>query len=225
MANTHISSKKVQIDKAQATIIGIVAGAVFITVFSLVSAKSLWTQRSYQSRVISAKEKARDQLEKNISSVEDLTVAYSEFVSTTKPNIIDGNPTGTGDRDGDNARIVLDALPSKYDFPALTTSLEKLIIDKKLKIEGIVGDDDEIEQQKVVDNSAPIEIPFQIEAVGSSSAIQDLLIAFEKSIRPFQATKLKLVGGESSQDITMTLDAKTFYQPDKSLNIKMENVK
>jgi hypothetical protein len=225
MANVHISTKKVQIDKSKATVVIIVAVAVFVTIFSLVSAKALYTQRSYQARVIIAKENARDQLEKNIASVEDLTSSYTEFVSTAKPNIIDGNPTGTGERDGDNARIILDALPSKYDYPALVTSLEKLMLDRKLKIEGIKGDDKELELSQVAENGQLIEVPFQIEAEGSRSSVQELFVAMEKSIRPFQAKKLKIAAATSNQDIKVTLDAITFVLPEKSFIIKTENVK
>ncbi len=225
MANAHISTKKVQIDKSKATVVSIVAAAVFVTVFSLVSAKALYTQRSYQSRVITAKENARDQLEKNIASVEDLTTSYTEFISTAKPNIIDGNPTGTGERDGDNARIILDALPSKYDYPALLSSLEKLMLDRKLKIEGIKGQDDELKLSETAENGALIEVPFQIEAEGSRSSVQELFVAMEKSIRPFQTKKLKIAAGTSNQDIKVTLDAITYVLPEKSFIIKTENVK
>lgn len=226
MARTHISTKKVQIDKAQATVVAIIAGAVFVTVFSLVSAKALWTQRSYQSRVITVKEKARDQLDKNVDSVDDLVASYTEFISNPV-NIIDGNPSGKGEKDGDNARLILDALPSKYDFPAVTTSLEKLLLEKNFKIDGITGKDDEVAQQELKETSSPvpIDIPFQIEATGSGTAIQDLLLVFEKSIRPFQAQKFKLTGGESDKDIKLTFDAKTFYQPGKALSIKQKEVK
>ena len=224
MAEFKLTSKKMQIDKAQATTVGAVATAVFITVFSLVSTKSLWTQRTYQARVIAQKQDARDQLETNVAAVDGLVESYKQFTNAGT-NMLGGNPAGTGEKDGDNARLVLDALPSKYDFPALITSLEKIITDKKLKIDSITGTDDEVAQAKVKDsgNPKPGDMPFQISVSGSYASIQDLFTAFERSIRPFQATKIQLKGGAS--DMKLTMDAKTYYLPEKTLDIKKVDVK
>lgn len=224
MADLKLTSKKTQIDKAQAMSVSIVAAAVFVAVFSLVSTKSLWTQRGYQSRVIAKKQIAKKQLEDNVTSVKDLVQSYQQFVGATT-NIMGGNPTGTGEKDGDNARLILDALPSKYDFPALTTSLEKLISDKGLKIESITGTDDEVNQSAAKSEAtpAPVAIPFQITVSGSYAAVQDVLSSMERSIRPFQSQKLLLKSGTGT--ITLTLDSQTYFMPQKSLDIKQEEVK
>ncbi|MCX6727482.1 MAG: hypothetical protein NTX11_01550 [Candidatus Saccharibacteria bacterium] len=223
MLDIQNSAKRVQVTKAQATAIATIAGAVFITVFSLVSSKSLWTQRAYQARVIDKKEKARVQLEDNINAVSGLVTSYKNFISNPT-NLLGGSPSGTGEKDGDNARLILDALPSKYDFPALTTSLEKLLVDRKFKIDGITGTDDELAQAKAAaGDSKTVEMPFQVSVTGNGTSIQDLLVVLEKSIRPFQATKLTLKGGTA--DLKLVLDAKTYYQPEKTLNIKQETVK
>lgn len=222
MAKLHLTTKKVQIDKAQATIVGVVAGAVFITVFSLVSSKALWSQRGYQARVIAKKAAARDQLDTNVKSVQGLVSAYKDFVGSST-NMLDGNPSGTGDQDGDNAKLVLDALPSKYDFPALASSLEKILNDRK--IQGTIsGTDDEIAQADAAESAdpVPVEIPFQISTSGSYSSVQDLVSVFERSIRPFEVQKMTLSGGVS--DMSLSLDLKTYFQPEKTLSIKKEVV-
>src|SRR5689334_22008086 len=123
---TPLSTKRIQVSKATATIVGTIAAAAFIAVFSLIASQALLSQRAYQSRVIAGKEKAKKQLEDNIKAVNVLSTQYKAFIGTSQ-NIIGGNPSGSGERDGDNARIVLDALPSKYDFPALAASLEKIL--------------------------------------------------------------------------------------------------
>ncbi len=150
MAKVHLPSgfptKRLIINKANATMVIAIAVATFVTVFCLITAKALLSQRAYQARVITRKEKAKDQLKENIKSVEALDTSYKEFVSSPV-NVLDGNPAGTGEKDGDNPRIVLDALPSKYDFPALATSLEKLLTDRNYKVDGITGTDEEIAQQ------------------------------------------------------------------------------
>lgn len=224
MASKRISSKRLQIDKARANTITLVAIAVFVTVFSLVSCRALWLQRSYQAKVIGKKKEALDVLKSNSQAVNGLVSSYKTFVSAPT-NIIDGNPNGTGEKDGDNARIVLDALPSKYDFPALATSLEKILTERKFKVESIKGVDDEVVQaaQKVSGEPKPVPIPYQITVDSSYSAIQDLITVFERSIRPFSTDKLVLKG--SADNMQMVLDGKTYYQPEKTLDIKLETVK
>ncbi len=221
---SQFSTKRLQIDKANATMVGIVAGAVFVTVFSLVSAKALWSQRSYQARVIGKKEIARDQLQNNLDAVTKLKTSYEAFVGSPE-NVLGGNPAGTGDKDGDNAKLVLDALPSKYDFPALTTSLEKLLTSKNFKIGSITGTDDEVAQSKnqLSDNPKPIPVPFSLTVTGSYTSVQDLIQSFEHSIRPFDMSKVSFSGNNNT--LQLTLSANTYYQPEKSLNIKQEVVK
>ncbi len=217
-------TKRLQIDKANATMVAMVAAAAFIAVFSLVSSRALLRQRTYQNKVIDQQTKARDQLKTNLAAVDQLVIAYKSF-TTTPDNVIGGNPSGTGDKDGDNAKIILDALPSKYDFPALTTSIEKLLGEKKFKVNSITGTDDEVAQSKneSVDNPEPIEIPFEFDAESNSGATKDLINVLEKSIRPIHIKSITLTGGESNLKLRVT--AKTYYQPEKSLNIKTQVVK
>lgn len=216
-----IMSKRLQIDKSQATMVGFIAAAVFVAVFSLVSSKALFSQVQYQNKVINKKEDARDTIEQNVDSVGDLVQSYQQFVNAS-PNMLDGNPKGTGEKDGDNARLVLDALPSKYDFPAVTSSVEKIVNDKKLKLEEITGVDDEV-NQKAIKESVVQEMPFQIVVSGTLGNIRQLVSTFEKSIRPFTFTKIELEGG--ANDMKATIDMKTYYQPAKALEVKKEVVK
>ena len=225
MAAIDLKPKRVQIDKANVVVVAAVTIAAFVSIFSLVAIKSLWSQRSYQSHVISARETARDQLKSNIDNAGKLTESYKQFVSSAA-NVIGGSAAGTGERDGDNARIVLDALPSKYDFPALASSLEKLIKGQGLSIQSIVGTDDELNQGGAEDSSTPaaVEMPFKLAISGDYTATQNFIIVLEKSIRPFVINQLVLDAGEGGT-ISMTIDAKTFYQPEKSLNVKSEVIK
>ncbi len=224
MANPIASIKRTKIDKANTVMITVVAAASFIVVFSLVASKALLSQRAYQSRVIAKKEAARDQLKKNLDASNTLETAYQSFVSTTQ-NVIGGNPNGTGDKDGDNAKIVLDALPSKYDFPALATSLQKILDQAGVKVNSITGNDDELAQagQKPSSNPQAIEMPFEVNVTANYGGIQNLINSFEKSIRPFNIDSLEFSG--SDNNLTLDLKAKTYYQPEKSLSITKEVVK
>lgn len=220
--NVRPSGKRTQINKANTTMVIVVAVASFITMFSLVAAKALWDQRSFQARVITEKEVARNQLKANVAAVDTLTTSYQAFVGTSE-NVIGGNPTGKGDKDGDNAKLVLDALPSKYDFPALATSLEKLLTSGDYTIDNITGTDDEANQQAALGQKQPVEIPFQIGASGSYANVQKLVSSLEKSIRPFSVTRISFNGDDS--ELQVQVDAKTFYLPEKTLNITTKEVK
>lgn len=242
----HVSTKRLQIDKANSTIVAVVGIAAFLVAFSLVAARSLISRQSYQNKVISAQEKARDQLQANIDAVDDLKVKYSEFVNRQE-NIIKGNSTGNGERDGDNARIILDALPSKYDFPALASSLEKILADRNYTITTISGVDDEAGQnggaqgaegegvdpaaaaagsaaqtQQSASGSA-VEMPFEIGAEGNYKGMIELLNVFRNSIRPLYVQVLTFKAGDGDT-IQVDIQGKSYYQPERALNITEEVV-
>ncbi len=223
MAGQHqVSLKRIQINKANTIMVASIAVAAFIVVFSLVASRALLSKRGYQSRVIDGKTTAVNQLEQNLDTVDELVVSYQAFVGTPD-NVIGGNPSGSGEGDGDNAKIVLDALPSKYDFPALATSLEK-ILGKKYQIDGITGTDDEVAQGNgTVTAPAPVDMPFEVGATGNFTSIKDLLLIFERSIRPIKISKLE-VNGSNSQ-LQITVNAKTYYQPEKTLSVQKKVVK
>src|SRR4051812_20834299 len=114
MALKKVSTKHLAIDKANAQTVGSVAAAAFIAIFCLFAAKSVVSQIQYQSKLTREKQKAHVQLQKNVTAFQSLTTAYRAFDSTAT-NVIGGTTKGTGDNDGNNSKIILDALPSKYD--------------------------------------------------------------------------------------------------------------
>lgn len=223
MANGKASEKRLLINKANQRIVAITTAASFIIVFCLVASYTLVGQLSYQNRVLGKKKAALNQIKEDIDSVESLKASYTAFVQTPQ-NVLGGNSNGNGSKDGDNARIVLDALPSKYDFPALTTSLEKLALSQGVGIENINGTDDEIAQSNSASSTPePVAMPFQISVTGNYDAIQKVVKAFEKSIRPIQIQTIQLTGSE--QKMQMSITAQTYYQPEKNLKIRTEVVK
>jgi len=219
MATKQVQSKRIQINKAQATMLGLVIFASVVTVFSLVASKAFFSKASYLNHVAGEKEKAAKQLKTNIDAVSSLVTSYKSFASQN-PNLVGGNSTASGERDGDNGRLVLDALPSKYDFPALATSLEKLLAG--YTINSITGNDDATSQaaNTVTD---PVAMPFTINIKSDYNGIQKLSSTFEKSIRPFQIESMVLSG--TNANIEAVITAQTFYQPEKNLKIDMKVVK
>lgn len=221
MARTTSITKRALITKANRNVVIMAAAAAFVLIFAVVAGRAMISQIAYQQRVIDAKKEALAVAEADLEALDNLEQSYGQFVASD-PNVLGGSISGNGELDGDNARIVLDALPSKYDFPALTTSLEELILQQGMKIQDISGTDQEAQQEQVSADPAPIAMPFQVQANGSYGAVQDLVGAFLRSIRPFNVQSMEIAGSESS--MTVTIDAETFYQPEKELSITEETV-
>ena len=160
----------------------------------------------------------------NITAANDLQTSYKAFVETPE-NLLGGNPNGQGDKDGDNARLILDALPSKYDFPALATSLEKILKSENFSIQSITGTDDEVQQSATTasPNPQPVPMPFEVSFTVSYASMGFLLGTLEKSIRPIQVQRLSLSGQNGSMQATIA--GQTFYQPAKSLSITTRTIK
>lgn len=222
MVDLHLSIKHFEINKANNRLIVTVAVAVIISVFCLVSAKSLLGQSAYQRRVLAAKHTAANQLKANVVVAQKLLVQYQVFEDST-PNIIGGqggrNP-GNGPSDGDNAQIVLDALPSQYDFPALISSLEKILGSEGVSVQGIGGTDAGQPETLVsgsLGNVQPVPITFSVEASTSYSNSKKVIQDFERSIRPVSITNLQLSGTQDSMHIT--INATTYYQPAKTFSV------
>lgn len=218
------SMKRIGVNKANARIVAVTAGATFVVMFCLVGAYSLFGQLTYQNRVISAKNKAIDQLEANLKARDSLVTSYTAFAKSGQ-NFIGGASGGSGPQDGANPKLVLDALPGKYDYPALTSSLEKIAQDQHVTIEAVTGTDDEIAQSDKQDEASPkpIEMPFGFSVSGEYMSVRRTVDAFDKSIRPVVIQKMILTGDASKVNLELT--AASYYQPSKALNIKTKVVK
>jgi hypothetical protein len=216
----HESRKHQIIKKTNLTIVIAVSVAVFIVIFSLFAARSLFGQASYNQRVINEKKEALKIAEQNVSNVKDLEESYISFASEPI-NIIGGSPTGTGPQDGTNPKIVLDSLPSEYDYPALSSSIEKILLDNSYQIDRIggtedpslstdvsIGDDSLSTSNSVVEVT---EIPYPLSVISTAEGTKNLLDIFERSIRPFYVEKITITGSDASMTAKITM--KTFYQP------------
>ncbi|MGH7142477.1 MAG: type 4a pilus biogenesis protein PilO [Candidatus Saccharimonadales bacterium] len=205
------------IAKSNSTIVAVTSTACFVVVFCLVASISLIGQFAYQNRVAGADNTAVTQLKNDIQASKNLSNSYNAFISTPT-NIIGGNPTGTGPQDGNNSKIVLDSLPSTYDYPAMATSLENILTSQGVSIQSISGSDAVATQPAESSSSpAPQPEPFQVVVQGSYNAIQNVINAFERSVRPFQIQTIEISGDQNQ--LTVTITAQTYWQPAQNLNI------
>lgn len=217
----NISTKRLQIDKDSKTMIIWVAIAVFIVIFSIISGHSLYTELSYRNRVIAADSTAYNQLKNDVNTSGQLVGSYKDFVDTST-NIIGGSTNNNSQNNGDNAKIILDALPSTYDYPALIASLQSLLGSQGVTINSITGTDSPPGPSSGLNSSAPIAMPFSFSVSGSFQSIQNVVSAFEHSIRPMQFQTVDISGSQSS--LTLNVSAQTYFQPAIGFNIKKEIV-
>lgn len=227
ISNSNVSEKHSIIDKANSRMLIMISVAVFVVVFSAFAVRALISQSFYQNRVIAEKKEALRTLRDNNKKAQELEQSYLSFV-TEPVNVIGGNPTGTGPRDGDNAKLVLDSLPSIYDYPAISSSIEKILLDGGFQIESVGGQEDpslleESESTTIITTQPdPVEIPYPFSVTTDAESGVRLLQILEASIRPFSVNSLSIVGQQSSLQID--IDLNTYYQPASGLVITTKEV-
>jgi hypothetical protein len=243
------SVKHLQIDKANNMMFIVVAAASILVVFSLVSAKILLAQSAYQHRALKAKNLAVEKLKDNAKAADQLKKQYDAFESQN-PNILGGaggldvaaaiaeqgeqagsikvnNQTiNLSGQDGDNAKIILDALPSSYDFPALISSIEKIANQDHLPLQGVGGSDQvsavPTDTTATSAKSQPQPVAFSVSVQTDFHTVQILINDLERSIRPMDITTLSLNGGGTSVNANMQVN--TYYQTPISLKITQKEI-
>src|SRR5581483_5968667 len=194
-------SKGVKINGTESKVLVTMAIIVAVSMFCLISSKQLLKQASYQRKVINSKNAAANQLKQNVTAAQSLVQKYDLF-NNTNPNIIGGKNTKDQNAvppDGDNSRIVLDALPSKYDFPALLTSLYKLMGSESISSPSVSAtDQSETASQPASASPSPVAMPLAISGTGSYSSILAFVSDLEKSVRPFDVTSISLSGSNDN---------------------------
>jgi hypothetical protein len=190
--------------------------------------EALLSQARYKHKVVAAKQQAAKQLENNVAAGKNLVQQYQDVFQGTNPtNVIGGknqDDPNAAPPDGSNGSIVLDALPTSYDFPALVTSLTALLQNDNI-VTPSIGGSDQISQAKneAAAAPAPVSISFTLGGTGTYPNTQKLVKDLERSIRPFDITKLTLSGGEDAMQISLQLN--TDYQPPKAISITNKEVK
>ncbi len=221
-----LSGKRLQIDKAQSTTLVVVCVCTAVTIFSLISTKSLLSQAGYHRKELAAKKTALKQINDNVSSANNLATQYQAF-NNTSPNVLGGkNSTDPASKppDGTNARIVLDALPSKYDFPALVSSISSIVNSDGIAGPSITGTD----QSSTISNAPatttqPVNIPITVSGTASYASLQNFIHDLERSVRPMDVTNLQMSG--SANNISFSVQLTTYFQPAKTLDVSKKEVR
>jgi hypothetical protein len=220
--------KALQLSKEQSALISTIAIATVITVFCLMSSKALLSQAFYQTKVVNARNASAKQMKANLSNANTLVTQYNNvFLGNSAENIIGGKNDSSGSvtpPDGDNGKIVLDALPTIYDFPALLTSMSKILSNDSIGSQSIGGSDQSSTAVNTPSgNPQPVNIDLAVSGTGTYKDAARLIADLERSIRPFDVTHLSLGGNQSS--LTIDLNLTTYYQPAKTLSITSKEIK
>lgn len=224
MAN--VSLKKLQIDKATKTMVISASVAVFITIFSLVAGHSLYKVLTFQNALITNQIATSAKLKQDIASKNKLFNSYYSLIHQN-PNELGQQINGSGQNSGNNAKLILDALPSQYDYPAFASSLEYLLTQNGVTITSFTGGDQSTTtgagstpapatptgspSASTVNLGSSVPIPFTFSVTGSYTAIQSLFKIFTQSIRPFDFQTIELSGSDSG--LTLTASGQAYYQP------------
>ncbi len=212
--NFKLSSKHLQIDKSNTKVLIYISLAVVALVFAIVASLSLWKQVQYQNKVLSLRNKAVDQLEKNKKATAQLQAQFVAFDTATESIIGNSDP---------NSKVVLNALPSKYDFPALITSIDNLGQKTPgISLDALGGIDEQLTAQQSSSEPAPVEVPLSLSGQGSYDAVKQFIKNIERTTRPIKIKTISISGAEGSMKADVV--AVTQYQPLKVLEIKKEKV-
>ena len=212
------SVKRVKIVRSVNRMVTAASIAVFVLIFCLTASHALLNKLSFQNKLIDDQSTARNTLQEDITAVAKLTNSYETF-NEAPTNLLGG---AVSSKDNDNAKIVLDALPSVYDYPALTSSLQYLLSNQGLNVDSIGGTDESATINSTSAPNQPVAMPFTFSVDGPYQNVQNVINTFEKSIRPFQFQTIDISGDQS--DVTLSVTAQTYFQPTKKFAITMETV-
>lgn len=223
-----VSTARLKMDKTNSRILTVVVVAVFVSVFCLVSSKALLQQAAYQRRLLGARRTTVEQLIKDKDAANTLMDQFANVFQGSSPtNILGGKSVAAANTmppDGNNASIVLDSLPTTYDFPALISSVEKILNSNSISSPQINGTDQSATaDNKSSDKPKSATISLTVAGQGSYDHIQKLIADFERSTRPFDITSLQLTGSNNFMSFQMNLY--TYYQQAKTLGIGSKEVK
>lgn len=198
-------SKRQLIEKSSTTIVLSTALAAIILSFSVVMMNFMWSLSGHYNRVVSEKSKASKILEQNVDNIEQLQANFTIFEA--------GDVKST---------TVLDALPSKYDFPALATTVESLVADTGLTMNSFGGSDIETQAIQSQTVPSPVELNFTLTVTGNYKNIQKLVDHLDRTIRPMKITRFELRGSDESMRATMSII--TYYQPATNLEVETRTI-
>lgn len=222
--------KRQQISNANRTMFMWVAAVSAVVGIAIVGSILLYQKAVFNERVLAVKDKTVNTLRDNNKVIPELEDKIRQM--NTNQALTDAMaPNQT-----QPIRVVLDALPSEANSPALGSSLQsKFLNDPALKIESLNVDPvlgvESQAQGNVQDASgaaetAANEITFRFSVsvdINNANALKELLQRLERSIRAIDITSLKIEA--QSNRLVLSVEGRAFYEPAKTVQLQEETVK
>jgi hypothetical protein len=223
--------KRTQIASANRMMFLWVAGVSVVFGASIVAAIFLTQILFFNERVLHKKDVTVSTLDSNYKNVTESNGLQD------KVRVLDTNSaltSVTANPNGQPVQVILDALPSDANSLALGASLQNkllfgitgLTIDS-LQVDPVVGveslNDSTVVSAAPTDSESQNQITFSFSVNGDETALKQVLVNLEKSIRTIDILSLKIESSGST--MTMTVQARAFYQPVRDVKLKEITVK
>ncbi|MES2631114.1 MAG: hypothetical protein V4611_04090 [Patescibacteria group bacterium] len=220
--------KRTQIVKANRTMFIWIALASALVGSAVVVSIFLTQKMIYNEKVLAEKQNTVSTLDKNNKVVPELE---------DQIRILDTNQALISSKanESDQAiQVILDALPSEGNSLALGASLqnkllagipgltiESLRVDSIVGIESLTGGSSSSSDTEETETNNVITFSFTVK--GSQESIKTVLQNLERSIRLIDITTLSIETQQNAQ--SMTVQAKAYYEPAKSIELQKKEVK
>lgn len=204
-----------------------VTGASVLFGFGLVVSIFLAQMSLYNEKVLAEKQKTVTTLDNNINVVSGLEDNVRALDANQLLMNLKAQPEDRA------VQVVLDALPSDANSSALGASIQNKLLANidglsliSLQVDPVAGVESSSGSGSLSSGSAASSyaINFKFSVSGGEAALKNALLKLESSIRTIDITSLKIEGG-SSQDSTMTVSARAFYEPAQKLELTDKVVK
>lgn len=214
--------KRTQISKANRMMFIWIAAASALVSFAIVTSVFLGQKLIFNEKVLLEKNKTISTLEKNNKAVPDLQNSVRVLDTNADLALVKAKDTDQ------TIQVILDALPSDANSLALGASLQNKLLAgvpgltiESLQVDPVQGVET-LTDASVVDASAVAigtenQITFNFSVSGNEDALRQALKNLERSIRTIDIISLQIENQGTTQ--IMTVQARAFYQPVKTVNL------
>ena len=216
--------KRTQITKSNKIMFLWVAGVSVVLGFSLVGIIFMIQMLLFNERVLFEKNKTISTLNENNKIVPKLQKNVNILNTNSALMSVKSDP------DDQALQVVLDALPSDANSLALGASLQNKLLSginglsiNALQIDNVAGAELLNVTDMTVSSSSQNEITFRFSVNGNETALKQVLLNLEKSIRTIDITMLKIESQGSTR--MLTVQGRAFYEPARNVELKEKTVK
>ncbi|MBC7565264.1 hypothetical protein H7100_03500 [Candidatus Saccharibacteria bacterium] len=214
--------KRTQISKANRMMFIWIAAASALVSFAIVTSVFLGQKLIFNEKVLLEKNKTISTLEKNNKAVPDLQNSVRVLDTNADLALVKAKDTDQ------TIQVILDALPSDANSLALGASLQNKLLAgvpgltiESLQVDPVQGVET-LTDASVVDAGAVAigtenQITFNFSVSGNEDALRQALKNLERSIRTIDIISLQIENQGTTQ--IMTVQARAFYQPVKTVNL------